>query len=205
MIISEHAQGTPGWFADRAGIPTMSSIDKIITSTGKPSAQSEGYMNTLLAEWMTGAKQSIKQTEWMARGVELEPEARLAYEIMSGNEVQEVGFCFKDDSKLVGCSPDGLIGDDGMLEIKCPAPGTHVGYMLKAKLPTTYVQQVQGQLWVAGREWADFVSYSPDMDSVIIRVEKDEKFHEALDELIGKFINTMLEKREQLTKARKAA
>ena len=197
MITVDCEQLSPEWFELRAGIPTASSFDKIFTTTGKKSAQADAYMNTLLAEWLTGEKQSIKQSDWMARGIELEPEARSAYEFITDLEVETPGIVFKDEDKLVSCSPDGLTEGKG-LEIKCPAPGTHVGYLLGAKLPTTYVQQVQGSMWVTGLEAWDFVSYCPGMKPVILTVERNEKLIEAIDEIMRDFIVDLLDKRERL-------
>ena len=138
MIISEFEQGTDEWMAERTGIPTASNFSKIFTTQLKPSSTSKTYMNTLLAEWMTGEKEQIKQSEWMERGIELEAEARAAYKFVNDAEVMEVGLCFKDDKMLAGASPDGLVGPDGILEIKCPKSSTHVGYILDGKLPSTY-------------------------------------------------------------------
>ena len=195
--LDDIAQGSPEWFTARCGIPTASSFDKIITSTGKKSSQAGAYMNGLLAEWLTGEKASIKQSDWMTRGVELEPEAREAYEFITDSVVQETGIVYRDDSRLVSCSPDGLMDKKG-LEIKCPAPGTHVGYMLGGKLPTTYVQQVQGSMWVCGLDEWDFESYHPDLKTVIIPVKRDDKFCVSLEMLMNDFIDELLEKREQL-------
>jgi len=197
MITLDMEQGSDEWFQARIGIPTASSFDKIITSTGKASAQSEGYMNALLAEWLTGEKASIKQSDWMTRGIELEPEAREAYEFITDTEVNEIGIAYKNEDRLVSCSPDGLLTDRG-LEIKCPAPGTHVGYLLGGKIPTTYVQQVQGSMWVCDMDKWDFLSYHPDMKPMIITVERDDKFCGLLDSLMNKFIDTLLTKREIL-------
>ena len=190
-------QGSPEWFTARVGIPSASNFDKIFTSKGAKSAQSKAFMNTLLAEWVTGDKASVKQTEWMERGIELEADARTAYEFITDETVEETGIVYADELRLVSCSPDGLMKTKG-LEIKCPAPGTHIGYLIDQKLPTTYVQQVQGSMYVTGLlEW-DFMSYHPDMKPVIITVERDDKLITTIDEIMQEFIETMLSKREQL-------
>jgi len=198
MIISEFEQGTDEWMAERTGIPTASNFSKIFTTQLKPSSTSKTYMNTLLAEWMTGEKEQIKQSEWMERGIELEAEARAAYKFVNDAEVMEVGLCFKDDKMLAGASPDGLVGPDGILEIKCPKSSTHVGYILDGKLPSTYWNQVYGQLWITGREWCDFISYYPGLPNFEIRIHRDEKIMAGIDSLVNKFIDEMLEKREKL-------
>lgn len=197
MIKVDVEQMSPEWYELRAGIPTASSFDKIFTSTGKPSAQSGAYMNTLLAEWLTGEKQSIKQSDWMTRGIELESEACSAYEFVTDAEVEHVGLVFRDEDRLVSCSPDGLMEDKG-LEIKCPAPGTHVGYLMSGKLPTNYIPQVQGSMWVTGLESWDFVSYCPGVKPVIITVERNEKLHKAIDNIMAEFLTDMISKREKL-------
>jgi len=197
MIKVDCEQMSDEWFSLRCGIPTASSFDKIFTTTGKPSTQSEAYMNTLLAEWLTGEKQSIKQSECMTRGIELEDEARSAYEFVTDSDVETTGIVFKDEDKLVSCSPDGLLDTKG-LEIKCPAPGTHVGYLMQGGIPTTYIQQVQGSMWVTGLDEWDFVSYCPGIKPVIITVEKDENLHIAIDEIMNKFLLDMQNKRIKL-------
>jgi len=197
MIIVDVEQCSEAWFKARCGIPTASCFDKIITSTGKPSTQAKAYCNKLVAEYFMKDKISVDQNEWMSRGVELEPEARQAYEFLTDSEVSEVGLIYKDDDKLVSCSPDGLIGDRG-LEIKCPAPHTHVEYLLAGKIPSKYVAQVQGSMWVTGLEQWDFMSYHPDMPPLIIKVDADKDFHNRLDLLMDKFINTMLDNRVKI-------
>ena len=197
MIKLDVEQGSDEWFAARCGIPTASNFDKIITATGKKSSQAEGYMNTLLAESVTSEKSSIKQTDWMLRGIEMEPEARETYEFITDSKVDQTGLVFRDESKNVACSPDGLLPDRG-LEIKCPAPGTHIGYLLGGKTPTTYIPQLQGSMWVTGFDTWDFLSYHPDIKPMIITVRRDEKFHNALDEIMGAFLDTLNEKRELL-------
>lgn len=199
MIILDCNQMSPEWFAARVGIPSASKFAKVCTPTGKPSTSATAYRRELLAEWVTGENASIKQSEWMLRGIELEPEARDFYCFETGQEMQEVGLVYKDDKHLVSCSPDGLT-DDGGLEIKCPAPGTHIAYLLDNKLPTCYIPQVQGSMWVTGREWWDFVSYHPDIDPLIIRVTRDETWMAKFESLMNAFIGKMLEERELLVK-----
>lgn len=175
MIISNVIQGTPEWFKEKAGVPSASCFDKIITTTGKPSAQAKKYMYQLIGERMLGRKEESYQSFAMQRGVELEEEARNYYEFHTGSTVETVGICF-DDDMLSCCSPDGLPLDGG-LEIKCPLLPTHVEYLLNNKLPATYYQQVQGSLFVTGLEWWDFMSYYPGLDPLIVRVYPDIDFH----------------------------
>lgn len=197
MILINCEQGSPEWFAARLGIPTASGFDKIITPTGRPSTQAEGYMNRLLAEWLMGKPVDIEKSEWMERGTEMEVEARKLYEFQTDTTVETVGLIYQNERKLVACSPDGLVGDGG-LEIKCPAPWTHVEYLLNNDIPTKYIPQVQGNIWITGRKWWDFQSYHPDMDPVIVRVRRDETFIKALESELSKFIDKMLAKRIKL-------
>lgn len=189
MRVLNHEQGTQEWLTSRLGCPSGSGFDKLITSTGKPSTQSEGYINQLIAELITGKPTEFRVTEAMERGTELEPMAREFYELASGNEVQEVGFCMHDSLRC-GVSPDGMT-EDGGLEIKCPAPHNHVAYLREGKLPTKYKQQVMGCLWVTGRDWWDFVSYHESMPALIVRVHRDEDYINALANEVAKAVDTI--------------
>ena len=180
MRVIECEQGTPEWLEARLGCPSASSYAKLITSAGKSSAQSDAYINQLVAEKITGDSTFFQITDPMQRGMDLEPDARTAYEMESGNLVDQVGF-LKHDTLEAGASPDGLIGENGGLEIKCPMPHTHVEYLRAGKLPTKYFQQVQGCLWISGRDWWDFMSYHPKMEPLIVRVYRDEVFIKALE------------------------
>jgi len=188
MRILGYEQGTQAWLDSRLGCPSGSGFDKLVTSTGKPSTSAEGYINQLIAEKLIGRSTEVKVTEWMQRGTELEPMARNFYELASGNDVQEVGFC-KADNMEAGVSPDGLIGADGSLEIKCPSPAVHVSYLRSNKLPTKYIQQCQGVLWICEREWLDFVSYNELLPALIVRVFRDQDFIKALETEVTKACN----------------
>ncbi len=180
MKIIQCEQGTSEWFQARCGIPSASNFDKIVTSKGDPSKQAEKYMFKLAGERITGTQEEMFQNTAMARGCELEAEARSFYELTNDVKVEQVGFCMTDDSKI-GCSPDGLVGDDGLIEIKCPSMAVHVGYLLDGVVPTDYFQQTQGQLFVTGRKWLDFISYYPAMRPLLVRVERDEGFIKKLE------------------------
>jgi len=179
MIIVECIQGTEEWYQARCGIPTASSFSKIITSKGASSKSADKYMYRLAGEFITKTPEETYQSQAMKTGNEREDDARQLYEIINGVEVVQVGFCLTDDKKC-GCSPDSLVGDEGMLEIKCPNIDTHVGYLLSGKLPTAYYQQVQGQLFVTGRQWCDFMSFYPGLEPMFVRVERHEGFIEKL-------------------------
>lgn len=200
VIVTDIQQGTPEWRAARAGIATASEFAKLLTSTGKPSTQATTYMHKLLADWLIGEPSGPEATDWMLRGIEMEAEARAWYEMQTDADVQQVGIVYRDESRMVACSPDGLVGDEGGVEIKCPAPHTHVGYLLAGKLPSDYVGQVQGSMYVTGRAWWHFVSYHPDIDPLLIRVERDEAYIESLDKAVRAFVARLLEAREELTR-----
>ena len=179
MKILDVQQGSPEWFECRCGIPTSSSFDKIVTTKGVASTQRTKYLYKLAGERITRLPEGTFQSQAMLRGIEMEAEARSFYEFTTGQEVQQVGFCLSDDG-LYGASPDGLVGDKGALEIKCPTIPVHVDYLIKGVLPTDYFQQVQGQLLVTKREWVDFLSYYPGLKPLIVRVFPDTGFIDAL-------------------------
>jgi len=181
MITFDHEQLSPEWFACRLGIPSASNFDKIITSKGTPSKQRDKYLYKLAGEYVSGMPEDTYQNAAMARGCELESDARQLYQIMEDVTVEEVGFCVVDGQYKSGASPDGLVGSDGLIEIKCPNIATHVGYLLAGYAPTEYFQQMQGQLFVTGRQWVDFFSYYPTLNPLLIRVHRDEKFIAALE------------------------
>ena len=187
MIISEHKQGTDEWYAARVGIPTASNFDKIITSKGDPSKQAVKYMHRLAGERIIETREDTYQNAIMLRGIELEPDAVGLYEFQTGENCEEVGLCYLDEKKLTGASPDRLVGKKGQLEVKCPILTTQVEYLLKGKFPTDYFQQVQGQLYITGREWCDFVSFYPAMKLFKIRMYRDEVFISKLATQLDQF------------------
>lgn len=178
MKTYDFEQGSDDWLKIRCGLPTASNFNKIVTTTGSPSKQMQKYLYKTAGEAITLMPEETYQSAAMLRGVEMEAEARSLYEVITGTKVDEVGFCVHESG--VGCSPDGLVGEDGMVEIKNPLVATHVGYLLDNKLPTEYFIQTQGQLFVTGRKWCDFISYSPGLRPLIVRVERDEKFIQSL-------------------------
>lgn len=180
MKIIDCIQGSDLWLKTRAGIPTASNFDKIITTKGEPSKQRQKYLYQLAGERLTGRPMDTYTNSDMERGKELEAEARLAYEIMTNNTVEQVGFCL-DDTRSFGCSPDGLIGDKGGVELKSPILSTAMEYLDKGVLPSIYFQQVQGTLLVTGREWWDFASYFPGLPLLIVPNRRDEKFINVLE------------------------
>lgn len=184
MQILKAEQGTQEWLDARLGRPSASQFSKLVTTAGKPSASADDYISEMIAERITGEREPIYVNEWMQRGTELEPRARETYEFMYDVDVQEVGFIL-DDSGEFGCSPDGLVSDDGGVEFKCPAPKNHIAWSRKGKCPSKHYAQVQGCLYITGRKWWDFMSYHPDMKPFVVRVERDEEFIAKLAEQIS--------------------
>jgi len=190
MKIINCEQRSPEWYAARLGIPTASNFDKIVITDGSVSKQAKKYMYKLIGERLAGASEDSYENEAMIQGREMEDEARQLYQIATGQSVEQVGFCLADTCVGVfGCSPDGLVGETGLIEIKCPTMAVHVEYLIDDKLPTKYIQQVQGQLLVTGREWCDFVSYYPGIKPLIVRVKPDKKFITELKKQLYVFCN----------------
>lgn len=186
MIAHNVVQGSTEWLAIRAGIPTASCFDRVITPKGKPSAQAEKYMYKLLAERLIGHPVVEFAGPWAERGKDLEADAAAYYESVRELTLESVGFV-TNDAGTVGCSPDRLVGSDGLLELKVPAEHTHVAYLLKRGVDTDYYPQVQGQLWVTGRSWLDIMSFHPQMPAAIVRVERNEDYIDMLSRAVTAF------------------
>ena len=199
MFTLDVEQLSDEWFEARCGIPTASCFDKIVTSRGAMSTQAKSYLYQLAGESLIGIKTETYQNAAMQRGIELEGEAINLYELMNDVEVERVGICFSDETRRFSCSPDGLVGEDGGLEIKCPLIHTHIEYLLGGKLPTKYIQQIQGALLITDRKWWDFMSYYPGLKPLVVRVERDETFIEKLSTALIEFT---LELEETIAKLR---
>lgn len=190
MRIIDVVQGSPEWLNARAGRPTASRFDSIVTpKTRKPSAAADGYLTELVAERILGGPLDTANSIWMDRGEDLEPEARAWYELATGNTVTEVGFCLRDDID-VGGSPDGLVGDDGLVEIKCRKAANHLKAVLDLA-PIATETQVQGLMWVTGRKWCDEVAYCPDLPQKIKRTMRDPEWMEVFDNLLPPFLRSL--------------
>lgn len=190
-------QGTPEWFSVKVGVASMSSLDKIINLKGERSKEYESYLYKVAGEKLIGKHEEGYQNAAMLRGVALESEARNVFQMITENDVRQTGFVYYDERKDRGASPDGLIGDDCGLEIKCPLVHTHIDYLMKGKLPSRYVQQVQGSLYITGRKYWYFMSYYPNLKPLILRVSRDEKYIEQIHNALDKFcdeVNYICEK-----------
>lgn len=192
LTIIDCEQQSDEWFAARLGRVTASRFSDVLMGPGKSGYKT--YMMKLLAERMTGMPQETYSNKAMENGIETEPQARDYYVGLqaAGQIVKQIGFIQLGED--VGASPDGLVGSDGLIEIKCPFPSTHLIYILKNKFPPQYKAQVQGQLWVTDRKWCDFISFNPEVANRggrpywSIRVEHDEAYIENLKKAIEQFV-----------------
>ncbi|MCB4227896.1 YqaJ viral recombinase family protein [Mannheimia haemolytica] len=194
LIILDCEQGTEEWLNARLGIPTATGIENIVTPSGKKSSAWNSYLAELVAESIEGVKDGFKSSD-MARGNELEPLARMAYEFETDTEVVQVGGVYLNAEKQLMISPDGLIPNlKKGLEIKCPKMKTHIKYLLEGGVPNEYVIQVQSALWVTGYEAWDFVSYCPEYQKqplYIYTVERDPVLMKAFEQYIPQFIKSL--------------
>ena len=161
------AQGSDAWFLMKLGKISGSRISDVLTEgrSGNESLTKKKYKNELIRERLTGKRIPSYKTPLMARGIELEPLARAFYEHTYQLMVDQVPFVDHPTIAMAGCSPDGLVGTDGLLEIKCPSPENHLGHLLEngQALIKTYYDQVQWQLVVTQRAWCDLISFDPEM------------------------------------------
>ncbi len=168
-------QGSREWLEARMGMPTASQFSTVMAK-GRGGGESKiraKYLRQLAGEIITGEPMENYSNSHMERGKTMEAEARSAYEFITGNEAVEVGFIREGRA---GASPDSLIGDDGLLEIKTKLPHLMIECYERGAIPAEHVAQVQGQIWVSGREWCDFVAYWPGMPLFTVRVERDPEY-----------------------------
>lgn len=204
-IIDNIEQGSVEWLNARLGKVTASRV-KDVLSKGRgsaPSKTAETYMMELIAEILTGESKPFFENDAMRWGTETEPQARSMYEVNNDFiSVREVAYVEHNESILI--SPDGLIGTDGLLEIKCPTTTTQLKRALSDDCSADYKAQIQMQLWVTEREWCDFVSFDPRLDCsagyLQQRVERDEKYIKEMKEKVYAFTKRMNELIKRLTK-----
>ena len=189
MIIYDCKQGTEAWLLKRCGLPTASEFDALISPEMKPRT-GQGrttYLLSKVAEKVMGYPAQSFSGGAMEQGSILEGEALPFYEFTFDAKVQRVGFCTTDDGRI-GCSPDGLLGEDGGIEVKCPSPHVHLGYLLGGVVPKEYLAQVHGSLYVTGRAYWTFLSYNRNFPPLVVRVERDEAWIAALDAALKQFL-----------------
>ena len=187
-------QGTAEWHAIRCGKVTASKVADIVarTKTGY-SASRANYAAQLIIERLTGVQTEGFTSAAMQWGKETEPEARSAYEFNRAETVTEIGFVLHPSIGDAGASPDGLVGEDGLVEIKCPNSATHIETLDGANVPAAYVTQMQWQMACTGRKWCDFVSYDPRMPEwgrfFCVRVHRDDAVIADLEREVVAFLN----------------
>ena len=179
-IYHDVAQYSEAYDRLKLGVPTSSNFHKIITPQGKPSKQWREYACVLIAERLLQQKIEFYNSPAMERGVIVEAEAADWYEFDQDVITQRIGF-ITDDDHTMGCSPDRLIGEDGLLEIKAPLPHTQIEYWISGKVHERFWPQLQGQLYITQRSWVDIVCWHDVLPKLVMRVEPDEKFIKALD------------------------
>jgi predicted phage-related endonuclease len=195
-------QGSEAWHAVRGRFATASCFaDVLSTIKSGEAAARRNYRLKLVVQRLTGKIISTYQSPAMQLGIELEPVARSEYEAQTGNLVHRVGFIY-DEMHEAGCSPDGLVGEDGGIEIKCPELAAHLESIRSPREPSIYTAQIQGSLWLSGRKWWDFVSYHPDFPAnlqlVIRRIERDEQYITGLQLAVALFMREVREEEAAL-------
>jgi putative phage-type endonuclease len=196
-------QGTDEWHQARLGKVTASRVADVMakTKTGYGASRAN-YMADLLVERLSGRQGDHYQNAAMQWGTEQEPNARAAYEVETGSIVMETGFVPHSIIGMSGSSPDGLIGDDGLVEIKCPNTSTHIDTLLGQEAPSKYILQMQWQMACTDRKWCDFVSYDPrlpeNMQLYIQRVIRDDKLIKEIEQEVIKFLGELDGKLMQL-------
>lgn len=204
MRIVDVIQGSDAWDELRRGVPTASRFGDIITpAKAQLSTSWKAYAAELIATEL-GVAVPAPPSFWMEWGVEHEPYAVKAYETIRGITTAAVGFVWPDEHERYGCSPDRLVGDDGLLETKCPKPETLLEYHINGVFPPAYRPQVQGQLLITGREWCDFFAFHPQLAPFLIRVERDEKYIQSLSDALDEFSVNLDELRSKLQGVDKA-
>jgi hypothetical protein len=187
LRIIDVIQGSEQWERWR-NRPTASEFHSFITpARGEYSSQATAYAAKIVAKRL-GVYEEPPPTFWMTWGTEQEPNAKYAYTAMTKRLIQDVGFVLPDHTDAFGGSPDGLVGDEGLLEIKCPAPETLIAYHAAGELPAQYKPQVQGLLLITGRAWCDFLVYHPELTPFLLRIEPDLDYQAKIAECLLKLL-----------------
>lgn len=199
-------QRSPEWFAARLGKATASNFSNVLAA--KTTAAYRNYRVRLALERLTGKQEDIFQSDAMKQGTEREPLARIAYEALTGNLVEEVGLCLHDTLEC-GASPDGLIDAVKGLEIKCPTPGKHCEYLRATAEPSEYTAQIQGCMWITDRTEWDFVSFCPEFPEnaqLIVRtIKRDDAYIDKLAKAVEAFMREVSAEVEAIRNFRNAA
>ncbi len=204
-------QGSVEWLMERVGCATASRFKDILdfTKAGKPGAKRTAYLWELVIERLTAQPVDHYANVAMQYGTDSEPFARMAYEGATGRMVAETGFHKHPTMGFVGCSPDGLVDDDGAIEIKCPWNSTHHLQCYLTGIPEEHMAQVQGVLWVTDRQWADFISFDDRMPAhlklYVQRIERDAEYIVNLDREVRAFLDEVDTLRLSIEKAANGA
>lgn len=199
-----YAQGTPEWLAARTGRLTASRMSAIMAKgkSGAPSATRAACMGELIAEYLTGQSGETYMNADMQRGLDLEPMARAAYEAKTRQFVDQVGLVLHPKNERWGASPDGVVDDDGLLEIKCPRTHVHIEYLLAGKPPAQYVPQMAWQAACCERQWVDFASYDPKMPPAlqlfVVRYTPEPAYIAEMEQEAAAFLEEMMGKIRRL-------
>jgi putative phage-type endonuclease len=197
--MNEISQGSPEWFALRIGKVTASRVADVVakTKTGWGASRAN-YMAELIAERLMGEPAEKYTNAAMQWGTDKEPEARAAYEFRTDATVTEIGFANHPRISDTGASPDGLVGIDGLVEIKCPSTATHIETLLGGSVPGKYITQMHWQMACCERHWCDFVSFDPRMPEsmrlFVQRVHRDSSLVSSLETDVQSFLSELAEK-----------
>ena len=192
-------QGSDEWFAARCGKATASRIADILRKTKSgPSASRAKYMGQLIAERLTGMVAESYTNGAMQWGIDTEPQARAAYEFDCNVDVDPAGFVEHPEISMSGASPDGFVGSDGLIEIKCPETHTHIEILLSGKIKPDYITQMQWQMACTNRQWCDFVSFDPrmpaDLQLFVQRVTVDQDVQMEMEVEVERFLSEVDQK-----------
>lgn len=201
--MSEIIQGSPEWHQVRLGKVTASRVADVVAKTKSGyGASRANYMAQLIAERLTGSPTEGFTNAAMQWGTEKEPDARAAYEFLTDADVTQVSFVDHPNISMTGASPDGLVLEHGLVEIKCPNTATHIETLLTGAVPTKYATQMFWQMACTGRQWCDFVSYDPrlpaSMSLFVKRLVRDEERIKELESEVGAFLNELDNKVSEL-------
>lgn len=193
--MDEIVQGSPEWHALRCGRVTASRVSDVIARTSKGwGASRANYAAELIAERLTGVSAEGFTNAAMQWGTDQEPNARSAYEFYWNVDVSQIGFVVHPTISDSGASPDGLVGTDGLIEIKCPNTATHIETLISGTIPAKYITQMTWQMACTGRRWCDFVSFDPrlpeTMQLYVRRIERDDELIGILEKEVRSFLAT---------------
>jgi putative phage-type endonuclease len=185
-------QGSQAWLQARCGVVTASRFNDVMSKIKSGEAATRyNYKAEIIAERLTGLPTESYTNGAMQWGVDHEDEARKVYEAINDDTVIQTGM-IKHSSLEAGASPDGLVGSDGLIEIKCPNTATHIQTLLAGEMPKKHYAQVQGQMWITGRQWCDFISYDPRLDDknayFCVTIERDDEYIKLLEDNVTAFI-----------------